>query len=139
MDQLLDTHFPMPVQSGGKKTGRPSTSLPDIVLHMIWTDIEEDHIDYTSWHPDDYSFGPLENLSNSMPTAPAVTPDDPVPINSDGPAAVEQLANSESLPENDSRTDSEPNPDLGLELPSFNQVTSRKVSRTFILPFIYST
>jgi len=52
-------------------------------------------------------------------------------------AELKQLDNSESLPEDDSRPDLEPNPDPEPELPSFNQAISRKVSRTFILPFIY--
>jgi len=127
LGRLLGTRCPMPVHScGEKKTGQPSASLPDIVsliLHTIWTNIKADRKDYTSLHPDDYSFGPLENLSNSMPAAPLVTTNGPVPISSDGPAVVEQPGNSESLPENDSRTDSEPNPDPGLEPPSFNQAT----------------
>jgi len=140
LGQLLDTHFPMSGQLCRRKPGRPSASLLDIVslpLHMIWTHIEEDDIDYTSWNPDDYSFEPLANLSDSIPTAPSTALDGPVPISSDGSAVVEQLENSESPPEDDSTPDLEPNPDSEPELPSLNQAISRKVSKTFILPFIY--
>ena len=132
LGQLLDTHFPISPPSKDTGSGRTSSNIPSITLHMLWTDIE-DHDLYPDYGmmlpPEDLSIQPANESSTITPATPLTISDGPASIGS-GPILEEDQdtvaemfeAMSDPVPDLDSELD----PDSEPELPA--HVINRKVS-----------
>jgi len=131
LGQLLDTHFPISPPSKDTGSGRTSSSIPSITLHMLWTDIEDHDLypDYGMLPAEDPSIQPANESSTITPATPVTISDGPVSISS-GPILEEDQDTVaemfEAMSDPDPGLGSEPDPEPEPEPPA--HVINRKVS-----------
>ena len=128
----------MPAPSNVSGSGRTSSNIPSITLHMIWTDIEDHDLypDYADYRTEDPSIQLGNESSTITPATPLTISDGPVSISSDGCPILEEDRDTTEVAETFEAM-SDPDPDLDSELDDSEpelptHVINRKVSLLFI-------